>query len=138
MTNHKRTALITGASRGLGLALARELAQRDWNLIINARGVDALSAAQAELQRYTQTTALAGDVGDPRHRETLIDEENFLVFHTDDCGKLAGQLQKLLENPILRIRISQSCLALVQNHFHLPNMVNDFERHLEEIVNIRS
>ena len=35
-----RTALITGASRGLGLALARRLAQEGWNLIINGRNAD--------------------------------------------------------------------------------------------------
>jgi NAD(P)-dependent dehydrogenase (short-subunit alcohol dehydrogenase family) len=43
------TALITGASRGLGLALARELARRGWNLLIDARGVQALNQALAEL-----------------------------------------------------------------------------------------
>ena len=36
------SALITGASRGLGLALARQLAQQGWNLVIDARGTDAL------------------------------------------------------------------------------------------------
>ena len=37
-----RTALITGASRGLGLALAEALARQGWTLIINARGAAAL------------------------------------------------------------------------------------------------
>ena len=41
------TALITGASRGLGLALARQLARRSWRLVIDARGADALEAARA-------------------------------------------------------------------------------------------
>ena len=45
------TALITGASRGLGLALARELARRSWRLVIDARGAEALEAARAELAR---------------------------------------------------------------------------------------
>ena len=36
-TNNGRTALITGASRGLGLALARGLAARAWTLILTAR-----------------------------------------------------------------------------------------------------
>ncbi|MGH2947622.1 MAG: SDR family NAD(P)-dependent oxidoreductase, partial [Solirubrobacteraceae bacterium] len=43
------TALITGASRGLGLALARELAQRGWRLVVDARGGEALERARAEL-----------------------------------------------------------------------------------------
>ena len=43
------TAIITGASRGLGLALAKALAQKNWNLVINARGSDALETARSEL-----------------------------------------------------------------------------------------
>ena len=48
-----RTALITGASRGLGLALARRLAADGWQLIIDARGEDALEVARAELSQHT-------------------------------------------------------------------------------------
>ncbi len=47
MMAQTRTALITGASRGLGLALARQLAQKGWKLIIDARNGDALMAARA-------------------------------------------------------------------------------------------
>jgi NAD(P)-dependent dehydrogenase (short-subunit alcohol dehydrogenase family) len=66
------TALITGASRGLGLALARELARRSWRLVIDARGADALEAARAELALHTEVVAIAGDVADPDHRRALI------------------------------------------------------------------
>ncbi len=66
-----RTALITGASRGLGLALARELGHHGWRLIIDARGVDALEAARAELVDITETTAIAGDITDGAHRAEL-------------------------------------------------------------------
>jgi NAD(P)-dependent dehydrogenase (short-subunit alcohol dehydrogenase family) len=66
------TALITGASRGLGLALARELARRSWGLVIDARGADALEAARAELARVTEVLAVAGDVADPEHRRALV------------------------------------------------------------------
>jgi NAD(P)-dependent dehydrogenase (short-subunit alcohol dehydrogenase family) len=65
------TALITGASRGLGLALARELA-RSHRLVIDARGADALEAARAELAASTEVVAIAGDVADPAHREALV------------------------------------------------------------------
>src|SRR4051812_21141046 len=66
------TALITGASRGLGLALARALAGRGWRLVIDARGAPALEAARRELAAQTEVTALAGDVADDRHRRALV------------------------------------------------------------------
>jgi NAD(P)-dependent dehydrogenase (short-subunit alcohol dehydrogenase family) len=67
------TALITGASRGLGLALARELARRNWRLVIDARGADELEAARSELAMRTDVVAVAGDVADPSHRRALLD-----------------------------------------------------------------
>ena len=66
-----QTALITGASRGLGLALARELAQQNWRLIINARGAEALEDARKELAKWTEVIAIAGDVTDLEHRKAL-------------------------------------------------------------------
>lgn len=69
-----RTALITGASRGLGLALARGLAEDGWNLIIDARGEEALEDARAELAKLTKTVALPGDVTDPEHHRALAGE----------------------------------------------------------------
>ena len=68
---HHPTALITGASRGLGLALVRELAHRRWSLIIDARGGEALERVAAELTEYTRVIALSGDVSDPCHRRDL-------------------------------------------------------------------
>lgn len=70
-SNTMRTALITGASRGLGLALARSLARRGWNLIIDARDPERLRAVRDELASRTHVAALAGDVADPRHRDEL-------------------------------------------------------------------
>jgi NAD(P)-dependent dehydrogenase (short-subunit alcohol dehydrogenase family) len=66
-----QTALITGASRGLGLALARGLAQQGWNLLIDARGSEALETARATLAQQTHVVALAGDVTDAAHRQAL-------------------------------------------------------------------
>jgi NAD(P)-dependent dehydrogenase (short-subunit alcohol dehydrogenase family) len=73
MEARKRTALITGASRGLGLALARGLARRSgWNLVIDARGAEALEAARAELAEWTEVRAIPGDVTDVEHRRALV------------------------------------------------------------------
>ena len=61
-------ALITGASQGLGRALARALAGRGWSVIADARGGQALDEALAGLPNVT---ALPGDVTDPGHRARL-------------------------------------------------------------------
>jgi NAD(P)-dependent dehydrogenase (short-subunit alcohol dehydrogenase family) len=64
------TAIVTGASRGLGLALARELDRRGWELVVDARDAHALARSTAGLDRVT---AIAGDVADPRHRSAIIE-----------------------------------------------------------------
>jgi NAD(P)-dependent dehydrogenase (short-subunit alcohol dehydrogenase family) len=69
------TTLITGTSRGLGLALARQLARHGWNLIIDARGTQGkqpLTTAQLELAATTRAIALHGDVTDAKHRQALV------------------------------------------------------------------
>jgi NAD(P)-dependent dehydrogenase (short-subunit alcohol dehydrogenase family) len=74
MTIHTtRTALITGASRGLGLALARKLASDGWQLIIDARGAEALEAARVALAKQTRVIAIPGDVTDGDHRRALAE-----------------------------------------------------------------
>ena len=72
MPGTQPVAIVTGASRGLGLALARALAMRGWRLVIDARGADALERARADLAVHTDVAAIAGDVADPRHREAVV------------------------------------------------------------------
>jgi NAD(P)-dependent dehydrogenase (short-subunit alcohol dehydrogenase family) len=62
--------IVTGASRGLGLALARALDARGWRLVVDARGGDALAEATAGLRAVT---AIPGDVADPDHRRALVE-----------------------------------------------------------------
>ncbi len=76
MTPHSLTrpvALITGASAGLGLALAHGLADRGWALIIDARSADALKDAADALADRTDVVPLAGDVTDAEHRADLVE-----------------------------------------------------------------
>jgi len=68
-----KVAIVTGASRGLGLALARELADRGWDLVIDARGEDVLGEAAAELAGRTTVLAIPGDVSDAHHRRDLVE-----------------------------------------------------------------
>jgi NAD(P)-dependent dehydrogenase (short-subunit alcohol dehydrogenase family) len=63
-------AIITGASRGLGLALGRALAGDGWRLVVDARGAGALEQAARELG---DVAAIPGDVTDPAHRRALVD-----------------------------------------------------------------
>ena len=66
-------AIITGASKGLGRALATALAARGWDLVLDARGAEALQEAAAGLGAYgTRVTALPGDVTDAGHRGELV------------------------------------------------------------------
>jgi NAD(P)-dependent dehydrogenase (short-subunit alcohol dehydrogenase family) len=71
--NLSRTALITGASRGLGLALARGLAHEGWTLIVDARGERDLESVRAELAENTRVVAIPGDVRSGEHRRALAD-----------------------------------------------------------------
>ena len=66
-------AVITGASRGLGLAVARELVGRGWHLIVDARGGAALGRAMEGLGVPGQVTEIQGDVADPGHRQAIAD-----------------------------------------------------------------
>jgi NAD(P)-dependent dehydrogenase (short-subunit alcohol dehydrogenase family) len=68
-----RVAIITGASRGLGLALSRELAAGGWRLVIDARGREELERTARELAEVGDVRALAGDVSDAGHRSALVD-----------------------------------------------------------------
>src|SRR5262245_13105524 len=68
-----RVAIVTGASRGLGLALADGLADRGWGLVIDARGQAALGAAARSLGERTVVRAIPGDVSDPFHQLALVE-----------------------------------------------------------------
>jgi NAD(P)-dependent dehydrogenase (short-subunit alcohol dehydrogenase family) len=64
-----KTAIVTGASRGLGLALARALAERGWRLVVDARGGAALAEAW---NGVPNVTPIAGNLADVRHRRALV------------------------------------------------------------------
>lgn len=65
------TAVITGASRGLGLALAQALARRGWRLVLDARDSGRLAEAVTTFPSGSQVAAVSGDVADPHHRLEL-------------------------------------------------------------------
>lgn len=96
-----KTALITGASRGLGLALARSLAGAGWNLVLTARGAGDLERAAAELG----ATAVPGDVTDPEHVRrlaTAVPSLDLLVNNASDLG--VTPLPPLADYPLAAFR----------------------------------
>jgi NAD(P)-dependent dehydrogenase (short-subunit alcohol dehydrogenase family) len=115
------TALITGASRGLGLALARALADRGWRLILDARGAPALEAARRELSALSEVTALAGDVANDWHRVALVEAaggridalvNNASILGMSPQPTLANYPVKVLED-VMRVN-ALAPLALTQ------------------------
>ena len=64
-------AVVTGASQGLGFALAEALAKEGWALVVDARRADRLERALDRLRPLTEVTGVAGDVTEPAHRAAL-------------------------------------------------------------------
>ena len=101
ITNKIRTALITGASRGLGLALAHQLGEHGWHLLIDARNADALEVARRELAKNTAVIAIAGDVTSATHRQLLSQAANQLGgldVVVNNAGVLGPSPQPALRN----------------------------------------
>jgi NAD(P)-dependent dehydrogenase (short-subunit alcohol dehydrogenase family) len=133
------TALITGASRGLGLALARALAAREWRLVIDARGAPALEAARRELAGLTDVTALVGDIGDERHRRALVtaagDRIDALVNNASILGpspqpSLDAYPLDVLEdvvkvNTLAPLRLIQLALPAMPDGARIVNVTSD-------------
>ena len=93
MNESTRVALITGASRGLGLVIARVLAKRGYGVVIGGRDRKALDDAAAELSSYAPEVApIAGDVTDQSVRAALIEAAerlgglNALVNNASELG----------------------------------------------------
>ncbi|RPE45002.1 short-subunit dehydrogenase [Streptomyces sp. Ag109_O5-1] len=102
-------AIITGASKGLGRALAETLAARGWDLVLDARGAGALKeAAEAVAGHGTRVAALPGDVTDAGHRAELVTAArglggvDLLVSNASALG--AEPLVRLDELPLAGLR----------------------------------
>ena len=104
MTN-KKTALITGASKGLGYSLAEHLAHKGWNLLINARNAKQLLAAKTHLEQFTNVIAISGDVRDEIHllqlAEALQTNQWQLDLVVNNASALGvSPMPRLLDHPV--------------------------------------
>lgn len=83
-------ALITGASSGIGAAIAREYAQRGKPLILTARRVDRLHALATELSALVRCEVIAADLSDPTAPRRLFDETQARGWFVDTLVNNAG------------------------------------------------
>ena len=134
-------AFITGASRGLGYALAAALARQGWNLVVDARTGTDLSRAVTELSRHTHVTGVTGDVTDPAHRRRIagavaeLGQLDLLVNNASTLGssplpKLAdarlGDMEQVLRtNVVAPLAIFQSVLPYLAEEATILNITSD-------------
>jgi NAD(P)-dependent dehydrogenase (short-subunit alcohol dehydrogenase family) len=128
-------AIVTGASRGLGLALTRALVERGWRVVVDARDGDALREAWPDAP---SDVLIQGDVADPEHRQRLVAAAgpriDLLVNNASVLGPTP--LTSLGEYPLEELRRVYEInvlapLALVQ--LALPNLTEG-----ARIVNLTS
>ncbi|TML20378.1 MAG: SDR family oxidoreductase [Actinobacteria bacterium] len=97
------TGILTGASRGLGLDLARALVERGWRLVVDARGSVDLESAWSGVDGVLP---IAGDIADPLHRLALVeaagDEIDLIVNNASALGP--SPLPPLAEYPVDALR----------------------------------
>jgi NAD(P)-dependent dehydrogenase (short-subunit alcohol dehydrogenase family) len=99
----KPVAIITGASRGLGLALATGLAEAGWRLVVDARTPSDLTAAAEWIGGDLVT--VPGDVRDPAHRAALLDAAGAVDLLVNNAGILGPSPQpRLASYPLDALR----------------------------------
>jgi len=96
-------AIVTGASRGLGLALTRALAEKGWRVVVDARDGDAL---EREVGGLEGVVAVPGDVSDADHRRRLVDAAGASIHLLVNNASVLGPSPQpvLAEYPLEELR----------------------------------
>jgi NAD(P)-dependent dehydrogenase (short-subunit alcohol dehydrogenase family) len=96
-------AIVTGASRGLGLALTRALVERGWRVVVDARDGDAL---EREVGGLDGVVAVPGDVSDPHHRLRLVEAAGASIHLLVNNASILGPSPQpvLAEYPLEELR----------------------------------
>ncbi|HLM81166.1 MAG TPA: SDR family oxidoreductase [Terriglobales bacterium] len=141
-TADRKTALITGASFGIGLELARIFAREDYNLVLVARSADKLRQLASELEKAhgTRSLILAADLSEPGSPAYVLDQTSRADIQVDVLVNNAGfgQYGMFAENDL------EECLRQIQlnvttlthlTRLYLPAMI---ERGSGRILNVAS
>src|SRR5271169_2642116 len=142
LTPDRKTALITGASFGIGLELARVFAREGYNLVLVARSADKLRQLASELEKAhgTRSLILPTDLSDPGSPAYILDQTTRADIQVDVLVNNAGfgQYGLFVENDL------EECLRQIQlnvttlthlTRLYLPAMI---ERKSGRILNVAS
>ena len=136
----KRTVLITGASEGIGLEIARQFAIKKYPLILVARNEEKLAWAYKQLSPYTKVLTIPIDLTKPGASKYLYDllcsQNKKVDILVNNAGiGLEGAFQNLsLEKQIQMIRLNINALTEL-THYFVRGMV---ERKYGRIINLSS
>ena len=146
-TPDRKTALITGASFGIGLEFARIFAREGYNLVLVARSADKLRQLASELEKAhgTRSLILATDLTEPGAPAYILDQTTRAGIHVDVLVNNAGfgQYGMFIENDL------EECLRQIQlnvtalthlTRLYLPAMIEraKIERDGGRILNVAS
>jgi len=137
-----KTALLTGASRGLGLSIGRALAERGVNLVLTARGAQALQSASDELAaRGVRTIAVPGDVIDPSDRARVLEQGRRELGPIDILVNNAGtewlsRYVRLSVEDIERMVQTNLVAPLLLSRLVLPEMLERGSGHIVMISSL--
>jgi NAD(P)-dependent dehydrogenase (short-subunit alcohol dehydrogenase family) len=128
--------IVTGASRGLGLALTRALVERGWRVVVDARDARALSQAWPNAP---SDVLIPGDVADPDHRRRLIEAAgepiDLLVNNASALGSTPlptlgdyplDELRRVYEvNVLAPLALAQLALPRLSDGARIVNITSD-------------
>jgi hypothetical protein len=122
-------ALVTGASAGIGVALARELASHGAKLILTARRKDRLESLAAELKaKGTEVRIVAADLNDPAAPQQIYDATEAagltvdILINNAGLGQFGAFYESPVEQELSQVRVN--CEAVVRlSRLFVPRMV---------------
>jgi 3-oxoacyl-[acyl-carrier protein] reductase len=137
-----RVAVVTGASKGIGAAIARELAEQGCSLALCARGAEGLEAFAAELRRTSKGGVFASpaDVTDPeqvnRFRDEVLAEHATVDILVNNAGRsYPGNFETLTDEDFLDDYTAKGLSHIRMTRALLPSIRRSDQA---RIVNINS